>query len=54
MVVDRGPLGYKSEGAQEATLWVSDRGRTTVKPDMGVDQNYGPFWGLYYSIYLTV
>ena len=21
---------------------------------MGVDQNYGPFWGLYYSIFLIV
>ena len=22
--------------------------------DVGVDQNYGPFWGLYYSIFLIV
>ena len=22
--------------------------------DMGVDQNYGPFWGLYYRIFLIV
>ena len=21
---------------------------------MGADQNYGPFWGLYYSIFLTI
>ena len=28
--------------------------RTVLDDHVGVDQNYGPFWGLYYSIFLIV
>ena len=39
----------------QGCLVVEERGRKNkVILDMGVDQNYGPFWGLHCSIFLIV
>ena len=50
-------LHYDSRSSyDDRTVYIrpSSKANNCNHEDMGVDQNYGPFWGLYYHIFLIV